>query len=280
MSLNKSETDQYVLGTGADELARLQQQHEAWTEVTFAAWKRAGVGPRAKVLDLGCGPGFASLELADLVGETGSVLAVDESENFVGYLNQKAKNLNLTQLRSVKADAMDLIATIGQDEKFDVVYCRWVLCWLKEPARAIASVKKILKPGGRFLIHDYFNWRSMGSAPRSPAIEKMVLAAVKSFTDRDGNVDVAADLPKLLRDAGFQLPTFTCHQRVAYGGSKDPALFWVLNWWRTYGPKLVTNGYLEAAVYTQAKKDMQILEDDPNRFFFCPPLFEFIATVN
>jgi hypothetical protein len=64
----------YILGNGAQEQNRLKLQAgilEKWTEGFFRA---AGIGPRMKVLDLGCGMGDVSLLAAKLVGPSGSVI--------------------------------------------------------------------------------------------------------------------------------------------------------------------------------------------------------------
>jgi len=100
---------------------------------------------------------------------------------------------------------------------------------------------------------------------------------VDSFIERKGDVDIAARLPNLLKMAGFKIVHFDVHQRVARGGGVDSTLAWPLSWWRTYGPKLVQSGRLTHSEFEEAKSALDVLEHDPERFFFCPPLFEFIA---
>ena len=270
-----SDEKEYILGTGADELERLGIQHGVWTDRAQSVWRQAGIGPGSRVLDLGCGPGYGSFDLAQLVGANGFVLAVDESPNFVAYVNAQAQKRETSQLRAIQADAQALSQVVT--EKFDAVYCRWVLCWLKEPQRALRETFEVLRPGGRLIIHDYFNWKSMSIGPRSQAVEEMVLAAVQSFESRHGNVDLAGHLLGMLRRANFGVLHFDISVRIPRGGGKDPALDWPLTWWRSYGPKLVSGGWLSAGVYEQAVKDLDQLEKDPDQFFFCPPLFEFIA---
>src|SRR2546427_1403905 len=62
---------EYVLGTNRDELVRLGLQHQLWARYAADAWERAGFGPGKKLLDIGCGPGYASLDLAARVGTRG-----------------------------------------------------------------------------------------------------------------------------------------------------------------------------------------------------------------
>jgi len=63
MMKNLPSAENYVLGTHEDEAFRLGLQHSLWTEHAHAIWKRAGIGFGAKVLDAGCGPGFATFDL-------------------------------------------------------------------------------------------------------------------------------------------------------------------------------------------------------------------------
>jgi SAM-dependent methyltransferase len=58
----------YVLGTGDAEIDRLRLQHAVWRADAAAAWRVAGFCPGDTILDVGCGPGFASLDLSDVVG--------------------------------------------------------------------------------------------------------------------------------------------------------------------------------------------------------------------
>ena len=61
----------YVLGTRDEEIARLGLQHRAWRSRALAAWRTGEFAPGQTVLDVGCGPGFAALDLAKVVGPDG-----------------------------------------------------------------------------------------------------------------------------------------------------------------------------------------------------------------
>ena len=58
----------YVLGTHEQELARLGLQHRAWRPVALDCWQRAGITVGKRVLDVGAGPGYAAVDLAEIVG--------------------------------------------------------------------------------------------------------------------------------------------------------------------------------------------------------------------
>ena len=73
----------YVLGTHNEELARLGLQHRVWRPVVLDCWQRAGITVGKRVLDVGAGPGYAAVDLAEIVGPTGEVVALERSENFI-----------------------------------------------------------------------------------------------------------------------------------------------------------------------------------------------------
>jgi protein-L-isoaspartate O-methyltransferase len=73
----------YVLGTHDDEINRLGLQHLVWRPWMFAAWRRARVTRGSRVLDIGAGPGFATADLAEVVGPHGEVLGLERSGRFV-----------------------------------------------------------------------------------------------------------------------------------------------------------------------------------------------------
>ena len=61
----------YVLGTHDEEIERLGLQHRVWLPRASDAWRRAGFSVGHTLLDVGCGPGWATLDLAGIAGPTG-----------------------------------------------------------------------------------------------------------------------------------------------------------------------------------------------------------------
>ena len=73
----------YVLGTHEEEIERLGLQHRVWRPRALDAWARAGFSRGQTLIDVGCGPGHATLDLAEIVGPSGRVVAVDRSRRFL-----------------------------------------------------------------------------------------------------------------------------------------------------------------------------------------------------
>lgn len=262
---------EYVLGTGLDELERLAFQHRLWSDAAHAAWIEAGIRIGQRVLDVGCGPGFASFDLAQLVTRAGTVLGIDESENFISYLNDQAHSRGLPQLSGRIGDVQALEQVETGAEPFDLAYIRWVLCFVPQPGKVIAGIAQRLRRGGRIVIHDYFGYQSLRTAPASDCHERAVAATIARWKDRGGNTDVAGDLPRLLADCGFRLIQFRAHARVAR--STDTMFQWAEVWWKTWSPKLVESGFLSSADRDGLLQHIESLKADGHGFIQCPIVY-------
>lgn len=103
-----------------------------------------------RVLDLGCGTGHLTAEIAECVGPDGVVVGVDSAPDMVGEARE-----TYPEIRFVKADARDLADAIADldVESFDAVFSNAALHWIPEDDQATVAegVAVALAPGGRFV---------------------------------------------------------------------------------------------------------------------------------
>jgi SAM-dependent methyltransferase len=267
---------EYVLGTGDDELTRLALQNRLWSDAAHAAWKLAGIAPGQRVLDVGCGPGHAAFELAQIVTSTGAVVGLDESAPFVAHVRAQAQARGLPQLSAHALDVQRFSVEQAGGAPFDLAYARWVLCFVKDPAAVVRNVARVLRPGGRFVVHDYFNYGSMTMAPRRRSHDLAVAATMRSWRERGGDPDVAGRLPGLFADHGLRLTHLAVHSRVARGS--DSMFAWPDTWWRTFAPKLVAMGQLAQSDCDELIADLSAARTSDTDFVQCPPVYELIGT--
>jgi ubiquinone/menaquinone biosynthesis C-methylase UbiE len=107
------------------------------------------IGKGMTVLDLGCGPGFFSVEIAKMVTRSGKVIAADLQEKMLEKVTKKIKG----------TDAESIIEThkcqddrIGITEKVDFVLAFWMIHEVPDQEKLFAELKSILKPGGKIFI--------------------------------------------------------------------------------------------------------------------------------
>jgi len=195
-------TKDYVLGTTDEEIERLGMQHRAWRQRALDAWRSAGIGLGQTVLDVGCGPGYAALDLAELVGLSGRVVAIDKSERFLRVLDARCRERHID---NVSAHLADLDASEFPDVVADRAWCRWVLAFVKNPRAILARMAAVLAPDGVIVLHEYFDYSTWRGAPQCSELEEFVSAVMASWRDNGGEPDIALSLPHWLEELGFEI---------------------------------------------------------------------------
>jgi SAM-dependent methyltransferase len=147
---------------------RLDAQIAAHGRRTFT---RLAAVPGERVLDLGCGCGGTTLEIAEALGETGRVLGVDVSAPMLALARARADAAGLAgRIEFREADAQT--ADLGT-ERFDAVFSRFGVMFFDDPVRAFTNVRRALRPGGRLA---FVCWQAR---ERNPWMTVPALAAMK-----------------------------------------------------------------------------------------------------
>jgi SAM-dependent methyltransferase len=196
-----SEQD-YVLGTEADEIGRLGLQHRVWRARMLDGWRRAGFGPGQTAIDVGAGPGYATADLAELVGPDGRVIALERSARFLESLRERTARLGLANVEARGWDGSE--AEFGEAVA-DAAWCRWLLSFVAAPERTVGHIARALKPGGVAVFHEYADYSSWRMMPPDPDQERFRSLVVQSWRDAGGEPDVGLDLPTWLEAAGLEV---------------------------------------------------------------------------
>lgn len=187
----------YVLGTRDDEVERLGLQHRVWRGRVFEVFRRARISVGQTVLDVGAGPGFVSADLADLVGPTGKVVALERSAHFLGALRSRG----LANVEVREQDVTQPFAIVGADAS----WCRWLLSFVPDAAATVRHIAAALRPGGVAVFHEYIDYGSWRMLPPDPLQERFLSLVERSWRDSGGEPDVALWLPQWLTEAGFEI---------------------------------------------------------------------------
>jgi len=190
----------YVLRTGPSGAQRLDQQNEFLMKYSVAHLKRAGLSKGQVVWDVGCGSGAMTVYLAEEVGETGHVYAVDMSEKQLEVARQKIKEKGLRNVTFIQGDIRSL--TDLPMGSADIVYTRYVQMHVKDPEKMIDVTRGLLKSGGVAVTQE-----PIMSSSRNPSEHRVF----RDFTDTIGKLgktmgvdyDIGARLIDLYKNAGY-----------------------------------------------------------------------------
>ena len=266
----------YVLGTHNDEHARLGMQHSLWQEFVLDAWKRAGICTGTRVVDVGAGPGFATMDLADIVGATGHVTAVEISSKFAQEVKDQA---NVRGLKNISVHIVDLmhedIPLANAGVQFDAAWCRWVCMFVPDVGALVRCVHNALRAGGVAVFHEYVHYETYGLQPPTPGIDSFTQAAMKSFSARGGNANIAGTLLKELRQHGFEIMSIKPIARSAR--PHEPLWQWPAGFIRTYLPRLVELGQVDNSFAANVLAELARAEQDPQSIMLTPTVLEIIA---
>ncbi|MEM9380146.1 MAG: methyltransferase domain-containing protein [Planctomycetota bacterium] len=259
---------EYVLGTNEEELARLELQHSVWRDTSEGALDRAGIGPGASVLDLGCGPGFVTLDLAARVGASGGVVALDESPKWHEVLRARTFDapVDLVEERIEDAD-------LGE-ARFDGVFARWVLSFLADLDEVAERIARALRPGGAFVVQDY-NHEGVSVFPRSEGFEAAIRATRAFYAGAGGDAWVIGRLPAALRRAGLEVEEL--RPVVRCGGPGSDAFRWADAFFPRFVDTYLDRGLMTAAERRAFDADWEAMRANPDALFFSPMVVEVIA---
>lgn len=113
---------------------------------TDAMLTMAEIGPGASVLDVAAGAGDQTIDIAERVGASGSVLATDLSPAILEYAKERARRAGQRNVTTQVADGENLKVAAAS---FDVVICRLGLMLFPDPGKSLREMFAALKPGGR-----------------------------------------------------------------------------------------------------------------------------------
>lgn len=100
-------------------------------------------------IDFGCGPGYFTLPLAEMVGPGGRVVAVDLQAAMLERVRERAQAAGLAERIALHSCATD---TLGELPPADAALAFWMVHEVPDVARFLGEVAAALKPGGRFLL--------------------------------------------------------------------------------------------------------------------------------
>lgn len=142
MQKNKGYVDAQYLNTAAKLLEPIKRR----------SYELMRIEPGQTILDVGCGPGIDTIEIARLVGETGYVIGIDQDPEMVSQANTYAKKTGLNgyvEHRRSEAGALEF-----ESGHFDACRSERLFMHLSEPEQVMGEIVRVTKPGGWIVVVD------------------------------------------------------------------------------------------------------------------------------
>jgi len=273
--MSVTDDQRYPFGYGDEELQRLGEQHRVWQDENQRLLSRAGFHEGDTLVDLGCGPGFTTLDLARRVGPTGRIIAVDrDGERSIPRLREATEAAGF---ENVEARVADLERFDLPPGSVDGVYGRWVLMYLPDgEARALATrVAKWLRPGGACALAEFCNYRHIGVYPPLEHFGLVVEALMRGAAgERGGNPEIGCVLPGLLDEAGLDVELAVATKAIRTGTVEWR---WPDTLFRQILPMLVDKGYLAGEIQDDFIAEWEERSRDPSTVFFSSPVLEVVG---
>ncbi len=266
-----SERD-YVLGTHEEEVERLGLQHRVWRPAVLDCWERAGITTGKRVLDVGAGPGYATVDLAEIVGPSGGVVALERSHNFVTALTETVRARGLT---NVQAHELDLVTDELPKGDYDFSWCRWVLSFVSDPAQLIAKLAGVMPKGSMSIFHEYGHYETWDFLPPLEMQKRFREHVIATWRESGGDPNAGRDLPKLFQQNKFAIrsikPLLFCVRPNEYMWQ------WPKEFIEVYLPRLQQMGRIDEQFAAELLADFAEAEKNPNTVMITPLVLEVVA---
>ncbi len=272
MTFQKSD---YILGSEDFELARLGYQHRMFASETYQSWSDANFRFGQHLLDLGCGPGYASQELAQMVGPTGKITAIDSSEKYINFIQQQIS----TSKQNIEPQLADLTSLSLAENQFDGAFARMVMIFLKDPESLVKKIYKSLKPGASFVSMDFAGYYPYFSLnPNGKIFSKVVQAISQSFNQSGLDIHAQKKMPEFMIHAGFQVTKITPILKTARPGQH--LWDWAPTLFTTFMPKLIELGLLTREDEQNFWQEWHKHAENKSSYYLTPLLIAVIGTKN
>jgi SAM-dependent methyltransferase len=207
--------------------------------------------PGLRVLDVGCGTGAITRDIAAAVAPDGQAIGIDASRALID--EARTRGAGLPNLHFEAGD----IYRLDRPQRFDIVHAARVLQWLESPVEALRSMASAANAGGLIIVLDY-NHEKIEWTPEPPPAMQRFYEAFLSWRAEAGMDNAIADhLEALMKDAGLQAPRAIPHHERT--NRSDPDFLQRARLWAevaaTRGRQMVEDGAISEMQRAAAEAD-------------------------
>ncbi len=203
----------YVISGGREGYERLRLLARVRWPETAQLFADIGVGPGQTCLDLGCGGGAVTMELAKLVGSSGRAIGIDMDEVKLELARADAAEAGLANVEFRRADVDEW----SEPEAYDVAYARFLLEHVPRPLDLLRRMWASVRPGGSLAVEDA-DFEGLFSDPPHDAFELWKRLNPEVLELNGGDPWMGRKLHRLFLEAGVSDPEVRLTQNVSTAG--------------------------------------------------------------
>jgi len=189
----------YVIHGGVAGSKRMETVARAYWPTTLTLLQRAGIREGLHCLDLGCGAGEVSFQIAALVGPAGRVVGMDMDSVKLDIARKRAARNGVANLDFRQGNVFEW----ADDSLYDLIYVRFLLTHLPECRRVLPKLLRALRPGGGLVVED-IEISGFVSHPPNAAQDRFVDLYRDVVRRHGGDADIGPKLLAMLHAAGVQ----------------------------------------------------------------------------
>ena len=189
----------YVIHGGVAGSKRMETVARAYWPTTLSLLQRAGIREGLTCLDLGCGAGEVSFQIAALVGSAGRVLGMDMDSVKLDIARKRAAREGAANIDFREGNALKW----SEDSVYDLIYVRFLLTHLPECQRVLPHLLRALRPEGVLVVED-IEISGFVSHPPNAAQDRFIDLYRDVVRRRGGDADIGPKLLAMLHGAGVQ----------------------------------------------------------------------------
>src|SRR5690348_9761104 len=258
--------ERYVIRGGREGYDRLRVLAAARRASTLELFQLAGLRPGMRCVDLGCGSGDVTLDMAALAGPAGWAAGIDADRAKLDLARRMARERGLA---NVAFEAADVGHWTGPGE-YDFVYCRFLFQHLARPADLLRRMWEAVRPGGVLAVEDA-DLEGLFCDPDNAGFSFYQRMYAEVLVRNGGDPACARRLARYFREAAIPAPQVRLLQGVNASGEAKVMPLLTLE---AIADSIVGSGLATAGEVAAAIEDLRAFTTDPDTLISDPRIFQ------
>ncbi|KAH8587684.1 ubiE/COQ5 methyltransferase [Bisporella sp. PMI_857] len=207
----------------SDHSASVLRTHSWRTATNSIPYLLPRLKPNMKILDVGCGPGSISVDLAKYISD-GHLTGVEYTDEPLAHARALAAEQNVT---NIEFKIGDIHALPFEDDAFDIVHAHQVLQHIRDPVQGLREMRRVAKPGGLVAVREsaVMTWY-----PELPELAEWKDVHTRVSEAKGGNPNPGSHIHVWARQAGFAREDITCSTGSWCYSTQEERAWWSDLW--------------------------------------------------